>query len=58
MALSRIWSAFIIIAISVAAFKYFSAKDKSIFARMVTGKVDDAFDTVYYRAVNTPVGFA
>lgn len=54
MALSRIWSAFIIIAIAVACFKYFSAGDQSIFSRMVTGKADDAYDTVYYRAIGAP----
>jgi len=48
MALSRIWSAFIVIAITVACFKFF-AGDRKIFAKMVTGKADDAYDTVYYR---------
>lgn len=48
MALSRIWSAFIIIAIAVACFQFFSG-DRKIFARMVTGKADDAYDTVYYK---------
>ena len=48
MALSRIWSAFIIIAITVACFKFFSG-DRKIFAKMVTGKADDAYDTVYYK---------
>lgn len=42
MALSRIWSAFIIIAIAVAAFKIlFFADSKSIFINMVTGKSGD-----------------
>lgn len=54
MALSRIWSAFIIIAIAVAGFKCFIADDNSIFTRMVTGKADDAQDTVYYKAAGTP----
>jgi spore maturation protein SpmA len=48
MALSRIWSAFIIIAVTVACFKFFSG-DQKIFAKMVTGKADDAYDTVYYK---------
>ena len=47
MALSRIWSGFILIAILVAGFKYLGG-DKTIFGRMVTGKSDDAYDTVYY----------
>jgi len=42
MALSRIWSAFIIIAISVAVIKcFFSRDDKMIFTSMVTGKSGD-----------------
>lgn len=55
MALSRIWSAFIIIAIAVAGYKSFFASDKDIFGRMVTGKADDAYDTVYYQKVGSPV---
>lgn len=53
MALSRIWSAFILIAVMVAGYKYV-AGDASIFSRMVTGKSDDAYDTVYYRYVGHP----
>lgn len=55
MALSRIWAAFIIIAISVAGYKAFFASDKAIFSRMVTGKADDAYDTVYYQKAGSPV---
>lgn len=60
MALSRIWSAFIIIAITVAGYKCFFAGDKTIFSRMVTGKADDAYDTVYYQMTGSPQsgGFA
>ncbi len=54
MALSRIWSAFIIIAIAVAGFKCFVSGDGNIFSRMVTGKVDDAYETVYYQASGNP----
>ncbi|MBS1773572.1 MAG: spore maturation protein [Bacteroidetes bacterium] len=54
MALSRIWSAFIIIAISVAAYKCFMSNDKTIFSRLVTGKADDAYDTVYYQMQGNP----
>lgn len=53
MALSRIWAAFILIAIGVAAFKYFVANDKDIFSRMVTGKADDPYDTVYYQIASS-----
>lgn len=53
MALSRIWSAFILVAIIVAGFKSFSG-DEQIFSRMVTGKADDAYDTVRYQMVGAP----
>lgn len=46
MALSRIWSAFIIIAITVAAFKYvFSSESKMVFNKMVVGKTGDTTNT-------------
>jgi spore maturation protein SpmA len=59
MALSRIWSAFIIVAIVVAIFKSFSG-DEKIFSRMVTGKADDAYDSVSYVMSGSPQnnGFA
>jgi spore maturation protein SpmA len=41
MALSRIWSAFIIIAISVAAFKFISGNERQIFSTLVIGKSGD-----------------
>ena len=41
MALSRIWSAFIIIAIVVAAIKCFFFGDTQLFSLMVTGKASD-----------------
>ncbi|MEO7265056.1 MAG: nucleoside recognition domain-containing protein, partial [Ferruginibacter sp.] len=41
MALSRIWSAFIIIAIVVAGYKYFIVSNNNVFTSMVTGKVGD-----------------
>ena len=47
MALSRIWSAFIIIAIVVAGIKCFVVDgQRDIFSRMVTGKSDDVYN--YY----------
>lgn len=47
MALSRIWSAFIIIAILMAGYKcFFVQGQQDIFSRMVTGKSDDAYN--YY----------
>ena len=42
MALSRIWSAFIIVAIIVAAAKFFSGSEKQVFTTMVTGKKGDS----------------
>jgi spore maturation protein SpmA len=59
MALSRIWSAFIITAILVATFKFFSG-DEKIFSRMVIGKADDAYDSTYYFTFGqaAPSGFA
>ncbi len=45
MALSRIWSAFILIAISVAAWKGFFGGDTEIFSRMVTGADIGIIDT-------------
>lgn len=53
MALSRIWSAFIIVAVLVAVFKSFSG-DQQIFSRMVTGKADDTYDSVYYHMTGDP----
>ena len=38
MALSRIWSAFFITSILVAAFKWIFSNDNTIFSRMVIGK--------------------
>jgi len=52
MALSRIWSAFIIIAIVVAGFKFFGVDgQRDIFSRMVTGKSSDSY---VYTTVGTP----
>ena len=43
MALSRLWSAFILIAFFVAAFKYFSGNgERQIFSNMVIGKSGDS----------------
>ena len=44
MALSRIWAAFIIVAILAAGFRYFSS-DTNIYSRMVTGKAGDTSQT-------------
>lgn len=56
MALSRIWAAFILIAISVAGYKCFFAGDEAIFTRMVTGKADDSYQTIYYATAGSPEG--
>ena len=53
MALSRIWSAFILIAILVATIRAVSG-DEQIFTRMVTGKADDAYDPVRYVMAGDP----
>src|SRR3954463_6500654 len=54
MALSRIWSAFIIVAIGVALFRMIGG-DEKIFSRMVVGKSSDKYDSVYYVAVGSPL---
>ena len=54
MALSRIWSAFIIIAILVAGIRMMTG-DEKIFTRMVVGKSSDKYDSVYYYAIGSPV---
>lgn len=54
MALSRIWSAFIIIAVLIGGYKCFFGGDEQIFGRMVTGKSDDAYETKYYQLAGEP----
>ena len=54
MALSKIWSAFIIIAIVVAAIRM-AAGDEKIFSRMVVGKSSDKYDSVFYAGVGSPL---
>jgi spore maturation protein SpmA len=56
MALSRLWSAFIIIAFTVAAFKYFSGNgERTIFSNMVIGKSGDSVQVkVMDRATANP----
>lgn len=54
MALSRIWSAFIIIAFIVAGIRMASG-DEKIFNRMVVGKSSDKYDSVFYAAVGSPL---
>lgn len=54
MALSRIWSAFIIIAIGVALAKSFFSGDEQIFSRMVTGRADDAYESVPFMMTGSP----
>jgi spore maturation protein SpmA/spore maturation protein SpmB len=60
MALSRIWSAFILIAIAVGCYKYISGTDAKIYSRMFSGRADDAYDTTYYKFIgaDTATGFA
>lgn len=54
MALSRIWSAFIIIAFFVAGIKMIGG-DEKIFSRMVVGKSSDKYDSVFYYATGSPL---
>src|SRR5215213_1852041 len=54
MVLSRIWSAFIIIAVLVAGIRMVGG-DEKIFTRMVVGKSSDKFDSVYYFAIGSPL---
>ena len=54
MALSRIWSAFILISLAVAAFKWLVLGDVEIFSRMVTGEDKGMIDTTIL-AVNIAI---
>ena len=54
MALSRIWSAFIIVAILVASVKAIFYNDSQIYSRMVVGKADDPYQEVRYTMVGSP----
>lgn len=54
MALSRIWSAFILIAFAVAAFKFFSGSGETkIFSAMVIGKAGDPYQVREYKGADT-----
>lgn len=54
MALSRIWSAFILISLSVASYKWIFLGDIEIFSRMVTGEGKGMIDTTIL-AVNIAI---
>ncbi len=59
MALSKIWSAFIIIAIFVAGIKCIISSDsKMIFNKMVVGKSGDTSNTRYIDSINLPTAIA
>ena len=56
MALSRIWSAFIIIAILVATIKFtFQSGQEKIFSQLVTGKNTDTVSTRFVDSASIPV---
>ena len=56
MALSRIWSAFVIIAILVATIKYaFQPGQQKIFSQLVTGKNTDTVSTRFVDSTSLPV---
>jgi spore maturation protein SpmA/spore maturation protein SpmB len=54
MALSRIWSAFILIAVLVGGYRCFVGGDEEIFSRMVVGKSDDKYEEVHFQMVGSP----
>ncbi|HVF96574.1 MAG TPA: nucleoside recognition domain-containing protein, partial [Flavisolibacter sp.] len=54
MALSRIWSAFIIVAVVVGCIRMIGG-DEKIFTRMIVGKSSDKYDSVFYAAAGSPV---
>ncbi len=54
MALSRIWSVFILIAVVVASLRMIGG-DEKIFTRMVVGKSSDKYDSVYYMGIDSAV---
>ena len=54
MVLSRIWSAFIIIAVFVGVVKLVNG-DEKIFTRMVVGKSSEKYDSTYYFSVGSPL---
>jgi spore maturation protein SpmA/spore maturation protein SpmB len=59
MALSRIWSAFIIIAILVATIKYaFQPGQEKMFSQLVTGKNTDTISTRFVDSAGLPVAVA
>ena len=56
MALSRIWSAFILVAILLAGYKcFFVDGQNDIFTRMVTGKSDETYNSY---AIGSPAGIS
>jgi len=56
MALSRIWSAFIIIAILVATIKFsFQPGQQKIFSQLVTGKNTDTVSTRLVDSASLPI---
>lgn len=54
MVLSRIWSAFIIIAALVAGIRMING-DEKIFTRMIVGKSSDKSDSIYYYTIGSPL---
>jgi len=55
MALSRIWSAFVIISILIAAFKFaFQPGQQKIFSQLVTGKNTDTISTRFVDSTSLP----
>ncbi len=55
MALSRIWSAFILVAVLTAAIKFIAGNEKQVISSMVTGKKGDSIQVKEYAVANAPV---
>lgn len=54
MALSRIWSAFILVAVMVASLQLFTGNSRSIYSKMVVGKSGDTTMTRVYDSLSLP----
>ena len=53
MTLTKLWSAFILIAVLVAGYRLASG-DEKILNRMVSGRSSDKYDSIYYSAIGKP----
>jgi len=58
MALSRIWSAFILLAIIAASVQLFTGNSRSIYSKMVVGKSGDTTATRIYDSLSLPAALS